>query len=820
MAANQQETYVRARDDPYFEGMRRGEAATVIKGRNVTSNVKLQGGIGRTASDISSRRSRKIIGQLLENPLYNLPPETSAATVADTSYGNAPSARWSKIPETSLSPLSDTQSALKFEVKDLNHSHKESSPCRENEERNTLICFTKPALEKSYSINEGRTNLSNVLLPPSAATFYNGHSPLMEVVESCESIYRLNMYLKDKKDDISAGVPGKFLHAVIGPDICDVGSVASTIMYAFYLSEWGKNTQFCTVPVINMNRSDINSRAELKWLFDSCLIDHSSLVFLDEIDLSYYEIFGSLKLVLSNCNQLSAKQEALKESLVEIFSCGQHGNTNTYPWVENITMAEEASCCTVIAEKFLLTAPEILSGQGFSRLLLSGILLDTGNLGDSQTTSKDKYMATLLINGAGRYGCNGLYQLLRYMMYDKCDLKVGDILQKDFKKLTRVGKIDGGNSRITVSNFGMSSIGLPIVHLLSLDSTSSTEITHFQRMEKLSVLAIVSGYFDTEKNFKREILFSAESSELRKLILFIKSSATDLPLKVLHHPGLKGEMKAFEITKLKHYGHKNPLHIAAMLGHVRFVEAILRYDSSYQMCLARDEDGRNPCHLAAMYGRLGVLEVFIRPELIQAALEKSDGGGNILHLCVKYNQLGSLKLLLSKLKDARFVNAKNDDGCTILHMSTYSHKKQIIEYLLDITKEGVVQMHVKNEDGETALDLLLRRKVDANDEMYLETLKSFQKAKALKGNAVIDWDAKREEWYEQSKQTVMLVASLIAGMAFAFGVNPPGGTVLVNVGEGSNAPKVIKPVYLSTLSSNLRRDDRTERYLFCFVVRR
>lgn len=44
-------------------------------------------------------------------------------------------------------------------------------------------------------------------------------------------------------------------------------------------------------------------------------------------------------------------------------------------------------------------------------LQLAGILLDTANLRDPRCTSKDKYMASLLINGAGRYGCNGLYQL-------------------------------------------------------------------------------------------------------------------------------------------------------------------------------------------------------------------------------------------------------------------------------------------------------------------------------------------------------------------------------------------------------------------------
>ena len=105
---------------------------------------------------------------------------------------------------------------------------------------------------------------------------------------------------------------------------------------------------------------------------------------------------------------------------------------------------------------------------------LAGILMDTGNLTNNYCSSKDKYMATLLIHGAGRFGCNGLYQIcmflilllcmnvlvilivafhsyvirkvqfvwfaVRYKMYDVSELKVIDILRKDFKRWTRVGE--------------------------------------------------------------------------------------------------------------------------------------------------------------------------------------------------------------------------------------------------------------------------------------------------------------------------------------------------------------------------------------------
>ncbi|KAI5605867.1 hypothetical protein BDE02_01G381700 [Populus trichocarpa] len=274
----------------------------------------------------------------------------------------------------------------------------------------------------------------------------------LKFFESCDSTMRLNLYLKARKNDVSGGVPGKFLHAVIGQDVSDVGSLASIIMYAFYLNETLESDEFCTVSIINMKREDLSSHAELKWLLDSCHFDDSSLIIVDEIDLSYYDLFGCLKLDLRNGHKLQTRQVTLKEAVVEVFNCRKaHFGESVYPWVENVTLGQDCSCCTLIAEKLFLTSPELLAGHGFSRLLLAGILMDTGNLTSPHCTTKDKYMATLLLNGAGRFGSN-----VRYKMYDISDLKVVDILRKDFKKWTRGGKPDATSSRLMVSKVGMS----------------------------------------------------------------------------------------------------------------------------------------------------------------------------------------------------------------------------------------------------------------------------------------------------------------------------------------------------------------------------
>ena len=83
----------------------------------------------------------------------------------------------------------------------------------------TLQGPSRPTIEKTYLVNKRKVDLSCIPLPQSAASFYNGISPYMEVVEQCECTNRLNLYLRAKKDEVNAGVPGKFLCAVIGQDV-------------------------------------------------------------------------------------------------------------------------------------------------------------------------------------------------------------------------------------------------------------------------------------------------------------------------------------------------------------------------------------------------------------------------------------------------------------------------------------------------------------------------------------------------------------------------------------------------------------------------
>uniref|UniRef100_A0A7N0TF85 Uncharacterized protein n=1 Tax=Kalanchoe fedtschenkoi TaxID=63787 RepID=A0A7N0TF85_KALFE len=49
---------------------------------------------------------------------------------------------------------------------------------------------------------------------------------------------------------------------------------------------------------------------------------------------------------------------------------------------------------------------------------------------------------------------------------------------------------------------------------------------------------VVSGYYDLQRNFKREVLVSAKSTVLMKVLLnYLNSCSSQLPLKLMHQPG-------------------------------------------------------------------------------------------------------------------------------------------------------------------------------------------------------------------------------------------------------------------------------------------
>ncbi|XP_052183436.1 uncharacterized protein LOC127795666 [Diospyros lotus] len=158
------------------------------------------------------------------------------------------------------------------------------------------------------------------------------------------------------------------------------------------------------------------------------------------------------------------------------------------------------------------------------------------------------------------------------------------------------------------------------------------------------------------------------------------------------------------------------------------------------MCATLDGDGRNLLHLATMEGDVCVLTMFLEDktywnhELLKA---KDSGGNTIFHLAVKHKKFEAMQFLVKKVEAE--LKGKN------------------------IQKPA----NPLNECGYTTLDILEEIKADVPE--FDNVKEMFRKPNALKASEV-----NQVEWLSKKRDAPMVVASLIATMAFQAGVSPPG----------------------------------------------
>ncbi|XP_058198519.1 ankyrin repeat-containing protein At5g02620-like [Rhododendron vialii] len=289
------------------------------------------------------------------------------------------------------------------------------------------------------------------------------------------------------------------------------------------------------------------------------------------------------------------------------------------------------------------------------------------------------------------------------------------------------------------------------------------------------------------------------------------SEQTDFVVALLN---LKPELK-LRLTEVLDSQQRSALHLASAMGHDQIVKVLVKANS--KMCLVRDRDGKTPLHVAAMEGKTSVLDELVQASP-QAARVRGDQNETILHLCVKHNQLESLMKLLAMIKGCDFVDAKDSDGNTFLHLAILYKHFQIARHVLGMETKDVnatsgcctttqkslnkiayllgkgtneeketIDVNVTNASGHTAMDVLLFLGPDTEEACHIEDL--LRKANAKKGKDLVAGD-----WLTSKRESLMVVASLIATMAFQAGVSPPGGVWQDN-SDGHRAGEAVMAYY-------------------------
>ncbi|KAL8500536.1 hypothetical protein ACS0TY_020211 [Phlomoides rotata] len=271
----------------------------------------------------------------------------------------------------------------------------------------------------------------------------------------------------------------------------------------------------------------------------------------------------------------------------------------------------------------------------------------------------------------------------------------------------------------------------------------------------------------------------------------------------------------------------SPLHLGSAKGHVVIVKALLR--AYPDACLARDRDGRNPVHVAAMMGRVDVLRELleVKPEAARVVMTHGGGIGTVLHLCVEYNQFEALKVVMESVDFKDLVNNKDKYGNTVLHLAVADKQVETTEFLLSVPR---MDLNAVNHSGFTAIDILIQRRRDARDLQMEETLKQagaiahnktpfsprikHKPADPRSSSNKKQRINNQDDWLDKKRSALMVVASLIATMAFQVGVNPPPKIWDESPSNSTNDP--VKPIYYVRKASEFMK--KGERFYIINTV--
>ncbi|XP_022131645.1 ankyrin-3-like [Momordica charantia] len=229
-----------------------------------------------------------------------------------------------------------------------------------------------------------------------------------------------------------------------------------------------------------------------------------------------------------------------------------------------------------------------------------------------------------------------------------------------------------------------------------------------------------------------------------------------------------------------------PLQVAAFYGHLDLVERMVAMEPA--LAHHSDKKGLSPLHMAAANGHVNIITRLLRvdPDLCFLC---DDDGRNPLHFAAMNGHLAALKLLVENIGARRdvttFINAKDDHGFTLLHLAVHN-QHEIVEYLVTFK----IETNALNSKGFTPLDMLINYPMPNAYPNLLKTT-NFLRGYGATSSSALTASATSPELWARKKDALMVVASLIATMAFQAAVNPPGGVWQDDGNSGQRAGKSV-----------------------------
>nr|DAD39329.1 TPA_asm: hypothetical protein HUJ06_013652 [Nelumbo nucifera] len=247
-----------------------------------------------------------------------------------------------------------------------------------------------------------------------------------------------------------------------------------------------------------------------------------------------------------------------------------------------------------------------------------------------------------------------------------------------------------------------------------------------------------------------------------------------------------------ELIKKQDETNMNSLHYAVLFGDLETVQLLLQRDTSIAYDL--DNKGHSPLHKAAIVGLVEIIETLLEycPDCIDLVDDYS--GRNVLHVAVLEKQTEVVQYFCERYHTG-FINQVDKEGNTPLHLATINCHVRIAWTL---SKVPAVDFTVMNNENLTALNIAeLDMEGDAMFQKliisyilkyyckYLGNQPEVITTRYAKPDTTKGERTKSETYYKKHINTLIVVSTLIASIAFSAALTLTGGYETDGAGKGT-----------------------------------
>ncbi|CAA0409832.1 unnamed protein product [Arabidopsis thaliana] len=248
------------------------------------------------------------------------------------------------------------------------------------------------------------------------------------------------------------------------------------------------------------------------------------------------------------------------------------------------------------------------------------------------------------------------------------------------------------------------------------------------------------------------------------------------------------------------------LHKACKSGNLEMARTLLDVDVNQEIAEKVDKDGLTPLHRAVINGSVEILKEFLCKAPSSFNITTQGTIETVFHLAAKYQKTKAFIFMAQSANIGQLLYSLDAEDNTVLHVAASVDSTSLVRHILS---ETTIDVTLKNKKGFAAVDLIDKEGVDfpllslwfrdeaekiqrparyvkfAHEPVELirntnngEKLSSESRAMDLLREGRDPRNKEREmhsESLQNARNTITIVAVLIASVAFTCGINPPGG---------------------------------------------